>query len=149
MKYSNDVVINAPRAEVIRLFDSAENMKYWQKGLVSCEVISGKSGEVGSKSELKYRMGKRGVEMIETITEKNPPEEFHANYETKGIFNIQKNFFTEEGGKTRWTSESEFQCSGFMKVISFFFGKSTFKKQSQVYMDDFKSFAEGDPKYGI
>ncbi|MFK7954108.1 MAG: hypothetical protein AB8B73_14765 [Ekhidna sp.] len=71
-----------------------------------------------------------------------------STYETKGIFNTQNNYFKEEGDKTRWISVSEFQCSGFMKVISFFFGEKTFKKQSQVYMYDFKAFAEGNPKYG-
>jgi carbon monoxide dehydrogenase subunit G len=149
MKYSNEVIIDLPRRKVIELFDNPENMKYWQKGLVSFEHISGEPGKPGAKSQLKYQMGKRSVEMIETVTDRNLPEEFHGTYETKGIFNIQKNFFKDDGDQTRWISEAEFQCSGFMKVIAFFFGESTFKKQSQVYMDDFKSFAEGNPKYGV
>lgn len=149
MKYFNEVLIKQPRAKVIELFDNPENMKYWQKGLVSFELISGDIGKPRAKSRLKYQIGKRSVEMVETITERNLPEEFRGTYETKGIFNDQKNYFKEAGDQTQWVSEADFQCSGFIKIIAFFFGKSTFKKQSQVYMDDFKSFAEGSPKYGV
>lgn len=148
MKYTCEILIEAPRSKVIALFDNPDNMKYWQKGFKSLDHISGEKGQPGAKSKLKYEMGKRSIEMIETITERNLPEEFHATYETKGVFNIQKNFFEEEGNQTKWISESEFLCSGFMKIISFFFGERSFKKQSQVFMDDFKAFAEGNPKYG-
>ena len=86
--------------------------------------------------------------MIETITFNDLPKEFHSNYITKGVTNIQKNYFHEEDGKTRWVSEAEFKFSGFMKLMSFFMGKGVFKKQSMSFMEDFKSFAEGDPKYG-
>ena len=148
MKYSNEILIDLPREKVIELFDNPDNMKYWQKGLVSFEHISGEPGKPGAKSRLKYKMGKRAIEMIETITDRNLPEEFHGTYEAKGVFNIQKNYFHEIDGKTKWISEAEFQCSGFMKVMAFFMGAKTFKKQSQIYLDDFKAFAEGNPRYG-
>ena len=60
-------MINLPREKVIELFDNPDNMKHWQLGLVSFENISGTPGEVGTKSRLKYKMGKRDVEMVETI----------------------------------------------------------------------------------
>lgn len=149
MKYTSEILIDSPRSKVIVLFDNPDNMKYWQKGFKSLEHISGQPGKAGAKSKLKYEMGKRSVEMIETITERNLPETFHATYETKGVYNSQKNYFKEEGDKTRWISEAEFQCSGFMKIIAFFFGAFVFKKQSMDYMNDFKSLAEGNPKYGV
>lgn len=148
MKYTCEIVIDQPREKVVALFDNQNNMKYWQKGLVSFEPISGDPGKPGAKSRLKYEMGKRKVEMVETIVRHNPPEEIHNTYETKGIINEQRNYFKEEGDKTRWVSESTFHCSGLMKVMAFFWGEKAFKKQSEVYMGDFKSFAEGNPKYG-
>ncbi|MEO9869976.1 SRPBCC family protein [Ekhidna sp.] len=148
MKYTCEITINRPKNEVGKLFGDPENMKFWQKGFQSKEVLSGDAGKVGAKTKLKYELGKRSLTMIETITHRNPPEEFHGIYETKGVRNLQKNFFKEEDGSTKWISESEFNCSGFMKVMAFFMGKSAFKKQSKVYMEDFKSFAEGNPKYG-
>ncbi|MGI9518032.1 MAG: hypothetical protein ACR2NP_13345 [Pirellulaceae bacterium] len=87
-------------------------------------------------------MGKRNLEMIESITSRNFPNEFDGTYETKGVFNIVKNRFVElSPGKTRWISENEFQFSGFMKVIGFLM-KGTFPKQSLKYLQDFKAFAE-------
>ncbi|MFK7951466.1 MAG: SRPBCC family protein [Ekhidna sp.] len=74
MKYSNEIVIDLPRNKVIELFDNPENMKYWQKGLVNFECISGEEGKSGARSKLSYQMGKRSVEMVETIVENSFPE---------------------------------------------------------------------------
>ncbi|MET6991782.1 hypothetical protein [Sediminicola arcticus] len=40
-------------------------------------------------------MGKRDVEMIETITVRKLPQEFSGTYKVKGVFNIAKNKFVE------------------------------------------------------
>ncbi len=148
MKYSNEIIIDQPREKVIELFDNPDNMKFWQKGFVSFSTFEGDLGKAGSKSNLKYKMGKREIEMVETIIEMDLPEKMHTTYETKGVYNIQKNYFKEEGDKTRWVSESEFQFSGFMKLMVFFMGKKAFSKQSYTFMEDFKAFAEGNPRYG-
>jgi len=148
MKYTCEVLIDKPKDEVVKLFDNADNMKYWQKGLVSFEHISGEPGKQGAESKLVYEMGKRKLEMIETITFNGLPDEIHSNYQTNGVVNFQKNYFKEEGDKTRWVSEAEFKFKGIMSLMSIFMGKGSFKKQTQIYMDDFKAFAEGNPRYG-
>ncbi len=142
VKYTNEVTINLPLKKVLDLFDSEENMFKWQPELVSFEHVSGEKGEVGSKSNLSYKMGKREVEMVETITKKNLPEEFNFTYEAKGVWNEMKNSFIEVGpSETKWISHSEFRFSGFMKLIAFLMPGS-FKKQSQLALDRFKAFAE-------
>ncbi|MEQ8627549.1 SRPBCC family protein [Ekhidna sp.] len=148
MKYTCEVVVDKPRDEVIKVFDNPDNMKYWQKGFESFEHVSGEPGKPGAESIIKYDFGNRKMELIETITFRQLPDEFHGNYTTKGVVNIQKNYFKEEGGKTKWISEAEFKFSGFMKIMAFFMGKKPFKKQTQAFMEDFKAFAEGNPKYG-
>ena len=142
MKYTTEIEIDLPRDKVIELFDSVENLKHWQDGLVTFEPISGTPGEVGSKAKLKYKMGSRDIEMIETITHKDLPREFHGTYEAKGVFNKIENTFEEVGpNKTRWISENEFICTGFMKIFAWLM-PGVFKKQSYKYMVDFKNFAE-------
>jgi hypothetical protein len=142
MKYSNEVIINLPLKKVIELFDSEENLFKWQPELISMEHLSGEKGEVGGKSKMNYKMGKREVEMIETITLKNLPKEFTATYEAKGVWNEMKNYFEEiDANTTRWRSDSHFEFSGFMKLIGLFMPGS-FKKQSQKSLDRFKVFAE-------
>lgn len=142
MKYSQEIIIQLPREEVIRKMEKPENFKFWQKGFISYKHISGNPGEEGARSKLAYNMNGRKIEMIETIIKSNLPKELHTTYEAKGVYNIQKNYFEEESNtSTRWVSYSEFQFSGFMKLI----GKlmpGTFKKQSLQFMKDFKAFAE-------
>jgi hypothetical protein len=80
--------------------------------------------------------------MEETIIKNDLPEQFHANYAAKGVYNIQENFFEEtpEGGSL-WISHNEFRFSGFMKLMGLFM-PGAFRKQSYQYMKDFKAFAE-------
>ena len=95
MKYSNQVIINLPIKQVIELFDSEENLFKWQPELLSFEHLSGEKGEVGAKSRMKYKMGKREIDMVETITIKNFPKEFSGTYEAKGVWNEMRNYFEE------------------------------------------------------
>jgi hypothetical protein len=144
LKYNVEITINLPRTKVIELFDSTDNLKKWQPGLISFDHVSGTPGEVGAKSKLHYRMGKRDIEMIETITVKNLPDEFSGTYEAKGVWNEVKNFFYEvDEQTTKWVSENEFRCSGFMKIFIFLMPGS-FKKETQKYLEQFKEFAEGN-----
>ena len=142
MKYTSEIEINSPIDKVIELFDNPDNMDKWMKGLQSFEPISGKPGQVGAKSRLKFKMGKREIEMIETITVRNLPDEFSGTYDAKGVFNIVKNrFISLPNNRTKYISEQEFQFSGIMKIIGFLM-PSAFKKQSMKYLCDFKNFVE-------
>ena len=142
MKYSCEIEINQPVEKVIELFDNSDNMGKWMEGLQSFEHLSGEPGQVGSKSRLRFKMGKREMEMIETITVRNLPDEFSGTYEANGAFNIVKNkFFPLPGGRTLYVNELEFQFKGFMKVIGFLM-PGMFKKQSMKYLTAFKNFAE-------
>jgi len=144
MKYINEVVVKLPLAKVIELFDSEENLFKWQPELLRMEHISGEKGEVGAKSKLTYKMGKREIEMIETITVKNLPDEFSGIYEAKGVWNEVKNYFEAiDEDTTKWHSDCHFEFKGFMKLMAFAMPGS-FRKQSQKYMDQFKEFAEGE-----
>jgi len=142
MKFTVKIKINLARNKVIELFDSTENLKKWQPGLLSFEHQSGTPGEVGAKSRLQYKMGKREIEMVETITVKNLPDEFSGIYEAKGVRNEVKNYFYKVDKNTnKWVSENEFRCSGFIKIIAFFMPGS-FKKETMKYLEYFKEFTE-------
>jgi|TARA_R110002020_G_scaffold199778_3_gene401537 hypothetical protein len=143
MKYTTEVIINKPRAEVIEKLDSAENMKHWQRGLTHYKDIQGTPGAEGAKMELHYKMGKRDMQLTETIQKRDFPNEFHATYDAKGVHNIQQNYFEEiDANTTRWRSESEFQFQGFGMKLMGFLMPGAFKKQSQKYLNDFKNFVE-------
>lgn len=142
MKYTTEIIINKPVDDVVRLFDNPENLSRWMEGLQSFEHISGVAGQPGAKSKLIFKMGKRNVDMIETVITRNLPDEFTGSYEAKGVFNIVKNRFQKiDENKTNYISEQEFQFKGFMKCIAFLM-PGAFKKQSMKYLIAFKSFAE-------
>ncbi|QTN38664.1 SRPBCC family protein [Cryomorphaceae bacterium] len=143
MKYQLSIEIDKPRDETIKIFTDPKQIPHWQRGFVSIEPISGDPGQSGSKSKLLYQWGKRKREMIEVITHRDLPEQFHATYEAGGVYNVQENYFTEiEGGKTLWRSVSEFRFSGFfMKALGTLM-PGAFKKQSYKFMTDFKNLVE-------
>lgn len=143
MKYTIEVLIKSPREEVIKKLDNIDNIKHWQRGLVSAEHMSGTPGEVGAKMKLSYKFGKRQMDLIETITKRDFPNEFNATYETKDMHNAQQNIFEETPeGYTKWTSHSEFIPSSFLLRVMVFLMPGAFKKQSKKYLEDFKDFVE-------
>lgn len=141
MKYTCEETINLPRAQVAELYDDPDNLKEWQPGLQSFELISGECATEGSKSKIRYLMGKREIEMIETLEVYRLPEEFTAVYETKGVWNRNENRFVDQGDSTKWVMDCEFTCSGFLKIMAFVM-PGMFRKQTQKMMRDFKAFAE-------
>ncbi|RIV47420.1 SRPBCC family protein [Flagellimonas pelagia] len=142
MKYTTEILVDLPRDKFIKIMENPENMKHWQKGLVSYEQLSKNPGQEGAQMSLTYKMGNREMDLIETIIKKNLPEEMHATYDAKGVQNLQKNYYRDEDGKTRWITESDFQFSGFGMKLMGFLMPGAFKKQTLIYMQDFKKFAE-------
>lgn len=146
MKYTTEIIIKKPIEEVVKGFVNHENMKYWQPELLSHETIEGRAGEEGAKSRLKYKMGKRKLEMLETIHKRNLPEAYDTVYEAKGVLNIQYNSFEKLGEEeTKWISENEFRFKGIMRAMALFM-PGAFRKQSMKYMKQFKAFAENNTK---
>ena len=143
MKYQLEQIINLPLSQTIEKMDNADNMKHWQRGLVSHIHLSGEPGAKGAKMELQYNSGKRKITMVETIIKNDFPNSFDATYEAKGVYNLQQNTFEElPDGRTKWTSNAEFKFENFGLKAMAFLMPGVFKKQSQKYMNDFKAFAE-------
>ena len=143
MKYQLEIDINLPREKMIELFDNPDNMKHWQPGFQSFEHLSGSPGEVGARYKIIYQMGRRTIEMVETITVRSLPEEFAGTYETRGVWNEVRNLFYEKDAfTTRWVTVNEFRVSGFAMKMMVFLMPGAFKKQSYKYMENFKAFAE-------
>lgn len=142
MKYTVQIEIELPRDRVVALFENPENMAEWQPGFISMEHLSGEEGKPGAKSRLMYKMGKREVEMIETILVNDLPKEFSGTFEADKVWNKVENFFTQtKNGTTLWVSDCEFRFTGWMKIMGFLM-PGAFKKQSYKYLENFKKFAE-------
>jgi len=93
MKFSQEILIDLPREEVIRKMEDPSNYKHWQRGFISYKHLSGLPGKEGSRARIKLNISGREIVMIETIMKINAPKKFYATYETMGAFNNQKNTF--------------------------------------------------------
>lgn len=145
MNYTVEIVIEQSVDKVVELFDNPENMKKWMKGLVSFEHVSGEAGMPGAVSKLKFQQGKRLIEMTETITSRNLPNEFSGTYEASGVVNHGKHrFLAISDLQTKYVSEQEFIFNTFAMKVMGFLMPGAFKKQTLKYMQDFKSFAESE-----
>ncbi|MGX7667406.1 SRPBCC family protein [Flavobacterium pedocola] len=147
MKYNCEVEINQPVNRVIELFDNADNLTKWMEGLESFEPLSGTPGQPGAKSLLKFKMGKRRMEMTETVTVRNLPEEFSGTYEMDGVTNnIKNSFIAVSDTKTLYRTENEFIIkNNFVMKMFALLMPGLFKKQSMKYLESFKKFAESQP----
>lgn len=144
MKYTTEIEINKPIEEVVAKFDNPDNMSQWMEGLQSFEHLSGTPGQPGAKSKLKFKMGNREIEMIETISVRNLPDEFSGTYDAKGVHNIVRNKFIKlSENKTKYITEQEFEFKGIMKLFGLLM-PGAFKKQSLKYQNDFKKFVENN-----
>jgi hypothetical protein len=141
--YTVSIEIDLPRDKVIELFDNSDNMFHWQNGLQSFEHVSGEPGQPGAKSKLVYVNGKNTIELTETITKRNLPDEFNGSYEWSSGKNTLENRFIVVGpNKTRWESTCGYEMKTlFMKAMGLVMSGS-FKKQNLKFMENFKAFAE-------
>ncbi|SDH35907.1 SRPBCC family protein [Winogradskyella thalassocola] len=143
MEYTNEILIKKSISEVIKKYNSTANLKHWQEGLVSTEHISGNPSELGAKMKLIFSFGKRKMEVIETVTKQQLPNELHVTYTTNGVRNIQENYFKViENNATQWISKTECQPTSFKMSVMLFLMPSLFKKQTETYMSNFKNFVE-------
>jgi len=142
IKYTEEIEINTNIDTVIALFDNPYNIQKYMEGIESYKIVEGNVREVGAKAEMIVLMGEKKIIMIEEIITNNLPKEKTLTYTSDAVYNIVTNKFIKvSNNKTKFINEQEFEFKGFMKIIGFFM-PSAFKKQSRVYLKDFKKFAE-------
>lgn len=125
MKLKTEVIIDADRASVWRMFDDPENMTKWQSTLKSFTHKSGTPGQPDAVSELVFEEKGRTRVMIETIGARREPEFLAGTYESKWGIAVIFNHFEETGdGNTRWVAYWNHSFRGFMKIMAFFMRKS-------------------------
>jgi len=142
MKHKTEVLIDADRATVWRMFDDPDNMTKWQPTLRSFAHKAGTPGQPDAVSELIYDENGRQVVMIETITARRAPDFLGGTYESNwGTMIIFNHFEATDDRKTRWTSNMNYQFKGFMKIMAFFMRKSICNRSDRD-MNRFKLLVE-------
>jgi len=143
MQYTIRVDIDLPREAVFESYTNPHVYRTWMESLVSLEILEGEPGEVGTRTQMAHKMGKREIGMLETVTHREFPSRFVATYAADGVWNQAINHFEElEGGGTEWVMETEFRCKGIMWLMTTLM-PGMFKKQTRQTMEAFKAFIEG------
>ncbi len=119
VKFTMDLVLDRPIEAVWRAFDNPENLKAWQRDLVSVEPVSGTPGQPGAVSRLTYREGKRVIVLTETITERQQPNHFAGTYDAgMGLNHITADFSPQGSNATLWRMGYESQSRGIWKLLA-------------------------------
>lgn len=153
MKYANSIEIALPRERVAQLLADSAHLPNWLQGLVLHEPVNGKHGQLGTESRVVLQSGKRKVECTETITRRKPadlhriPKDSVVHFDREivgaGMWSVVRDRLTEAGTETtHWEQQSEYRFSSPLMRLVGFLMPSSFHKQSQQHMQDFKAFAE-------
>jgi hypothetical protein len=154
IKSEHSIEILVSINKVMDLFKNQDYFKYWQKGLLSTQHLSGIPGEQKSTRQMKIRVAGTAITMKEEITTVDLPHVWEATYRTIGVLNKQSNRFRESEitinnqviKTTLWEASSTFKFTGMMRLI----GKAQpqlFKGQTLQHMQDFKTFAENQADF--
>jgi hypothetical protein len=143
MKFTLELPIDKPRAEVWKAFDNPENMKIWQPSLISFDRISGTPGQSGAVSRLTYEENGRQFTLIEKVTYREEPKRLDGVYENDFADTIVRNTFVEQGGeKTLWVVETEYKFKTLIMRILGPVMKKNSVLRTQKDMERFKEMAE-------
>lgn len=142
MKYTSQIVINKPRAEVIEAFKDPEGPYEWQPTLLRLEPVSGEVLEPGAVTNMVFQQGKGEFTMSETVESQNLPDAVTFIYKAGPVWNRMENrFIAADENTTRWEADNEFRFSGFMAIMSLFM-RGSFPKETEKSMRAFKTYAE-------
>ncbi|HSK57640.1 MAG TPA: SRPBCC family protein [Actinomycetospora sp.] len=153
MRYTVSIEIALPRERVVQLLADPTHLPKWLRGLVLHEPLSGRHGQVGTESRVVLQMGQQTMECTETITRREPANlhgiprdsvvHFDREIVAQGMWSAARERLTEAGpGTTLWASENEYRFSGVPMRLAGPLMRGSFRKQSQLHMQDFKAFAE-------
>nr|WP_321222714.1 SRPBCC family protein [uncultured Psychroserpens sp.] len=140
MKFSCEIIIDAPIDHVAKVFLNPDSLKHFQDGFISKQLIFGTEGKVGATSKLVYK----NLELKETILLNNLPTKFKGLYEHKHMTNTMTVLFNAiSSHKTQYISQIEYtKFNGLLIKLMASLFPGMFRKQVYKWMKQFKSYVE-------
>ena len=143
MKFTVELPIHKPRAEVWNLFDNPENLNKWQPTLISFDPVSGLTGQIGAVSKLTFEENGRQFSLTEKIVFRDEPQRLDQLYENNFADNTVRNTFVEQdNNQTLWLVETEYKFKTLIMRILGPIVKKNFVARTQKDMERFKEMVE-------
>lgn len=146
MKYRCETNIKLRRDQVVKLFMDDSKRHHWQDDFVKLVRKTENTWQQGAVTEYTYRHRAKVLILTETILENELPDYVSAKYEASQMTNTMKNEFIIIGEQeTRWIAIVEYSYfKGLLKKTFLPMMRKKFVRQTQRWLDQFKSFAESE-----
>lgn len=142
-KYTTEVNINKPISEVFTLFNDSSKTKEWIPELESIEEVDIKPGKIGSIYKMVIKNSKGEIiNLQERVMAYVPNEKVTLFFNADNMLKKDDYSFSFKDGVTTIRNNSICRSNSYILGCVFPYFKSTFKKQDQGYLDNFKRVAE-------
>ncbi|MEO1438156.1 MAG: SRPBCC family protein [Bacteroidota bacterium] len=144
LKYTSEVLIQAPIDFVVEYFENPQYLGFYQEGFVGKDLISGEPGKELAVSNMHYKIGDRQMVIKETIIDNHLPDHFEALYEHRDMDNnFIAQFVAINETETKYTVTIEYFRArwGTPRLLLRFFPKKM-KQMSDKWMYNFRDFVE-------
>jgi carbon monoxide dehydrogenase subunit G len=110
--------IHASPQKVWENFMNPENLKHWLTGFVSAQHLTGKPGEAGSTSKLKFMERGKEMELTETVLFSKPAEQYTCRMEHTSFSTESDVRLVSFGNRTELIQTVQLSPKGFfMKLL--------------------------------
>lgn len=139
MKFRTEIRIANSLQEVTKLFANQDNNQYWQSTFVHMQ----RHNFDASRSLQFFKINGRIIEVNIQVLEDNLPQSYRVYCEMQGLVQKVNHVFSARSQhETKWVMETEFIADSLFLKIFMLLLPSVFKKQSKIFVQDFKNFAE-------
>ena len=142
--YTAKVSLNKPINAVFTVFSTSENIKNWIPEVKSFEVLKDNPGKIGSVYKIVIENQGQEITMTEKVLAFVENEKVTLFFDAENMLKTADYIFTGKDGTTTITLNSSCQSESFLMACMFPYFKGTFKKQDQMYLNNFKTFVEQD-----
>jgi len=136
------ITINSPVEKVWALLMNPDNLQHWLTGFVSAEHLTGKIGEAGSTSKLKFLERGKEMEVTETVLQVTQQQQYtftmtHKTFEVETDIRLISFIHRTEVIQT-----VQFFAKGFFMKLLVPFIKGAMKKRMANELFRLKNFIE-------
>jgi uncharacterized protein YndB with AHSA1/START domain len=136
------ITINQHPEKVWGLFMNPDNLKHWLTGFVSATPLAGKPGETGSSSSIKFIERGKEMEVIETVLQVKPQQQYTFRMEHKSFENETDIRLISFGSRTEMIQTVQFFPKEFLMKLMLPLIKGAMKKRMENELIRFKNFVE-------